>query len=331
MIKKIIGTIVAYIGLLIISQTITLGSYLFGKNIDGSNISKEIVFDYLYFFYKYIFDSKILYKGNYNKSNKVDILISNHINSYDFIIHIAILKLFDHRPIYFLFKKYMVFIPGIGFMFGSGKDIKMNRKFEFDIDNLTKKINEINEGIIFLAPEGTRYTPEKFIKAQQYSKDNNLPIFNNTLFPKMKGIFTILNLLKNNNRLGNIIDLTVEVENFKKKKVYTLDCVTKKYGTSYCIINSYKVPEIYLDSYDNFKKWFLNTIWITKDRLLENIQDKNINNYIEYSPKFPFSTFLISIICIITICYLIYHTKGIYILISLLVSYILMYNAYNQK
>ncbi len=330
MIKKIVGSIVIYILLLCVSQTLTLWSYLFGKNKEIVALCKDFTFDYAFHIYKYIFDSNIYHKGDYKKSDKVDIIISNHINSYDFLIHISIIKLFDSRPIYFIFKKDIVFIPGFGFWFGSGNDIKMNRKLEYDIENLTEKVNNIKEGVIFIAPEGTRFTPDKFNAAQKYSKDNNLPVFNNTLFPKMKGLFNILNLLKKNNRLGNIIDLTIEVEKLKKQKIHTLECTSRDFGDSYCIINSYKVPELYLENYNNFKIWFLDSIWVSKDKLLDNIQDKQINIYNKYLIHHKGSSYYIYIICIIIMFYLIYHTKGLYVPLSLIVSYFLMYRVYKS-
>ncbi len=329
MIKKIVAFIVLFVLIISISQTIGLGSYLFGKKEEGSNIAKDIIISFLPYLYTYGFDSKIFYDGNYKQSNKVDIVISNHINTIDFTIYLSLIRLFDSRPIYFLFKKSIVFIPGSGFILGSGKDVKMNRKLEEDIDNINDSISRIEEGIIILMPEGTRFTPEKFADAQKYSRDNNLPIFNNTLFPKMKGLFTITNILKKYNKLGNIIDFTSQLENFKNVKTNMKKIMTQKLGDTYSIINTYNIPEKVLNNYDVFKDWFLKKIWIKKDIILNNIQDKKYN-YKELIPNMKGYEYFILIICVTLFFYLAMHTNGFYIPISLLISYSMMYLVYRK-
>jgi hypothetical protein len=71
------------------SQTITLGSYLFGEKNKGVEISKDIVLSFMPYIYQYGFDSKINYDGSYKASNKVDIVISNHINTLDINIYLS--------------------------------------------------------------------------------------------------------------------------------------------------------------------------------------------------------------------------------------------------
>ena len=330
MIKKIVAFIVLFVLIISISQTICLGSYLFGKKEQGANIAKDIIISFLPYIYTYGFDSKILYDGIYNASNKVDIVISNHINTIDFAIYLSLIRLFDSRPIYFLFKKSILFIPGTGFILGSGKDIKMNRKMEDDEENINNSISKIKEGIIILMPEGTRFTPERFREAQKYSKDNNLPVFKNTLFPKMKGIYTISNILKKNNVLGNIIDFTIQVENFKHKKCYMDKLMAEKLGNTLSIINTYNIPDKVLDNYDIFKNWFLNKIWIKKDSILETINDAKLNNYKELVPNMKGYEYFILIICFTLFFYFALHTNGLSIPISLLISYSMMYLLYRK-
>ena len=330
MIKKIVAFIVLFTLIISISQTICLGSYLFGKKEDGANIAKDIIISFLPYFYTYGFDSKILYTGNYKASNKVDIVIGNHINTIDFIIYVSLIRLFDSRPIYFLFKKSILFVPGSGFILGSGNDIKMNRKMEDDEENINNSISKIKEGIIILMPEGTRFTPDKYEEAQKYSKDNNLPVFKNTLFPKMKGVYTISNILKKNGVLGNIIDFTIQIENFKNKKCYIDKIMTNKLGNTFSIINTYNIPEKVLNSYDTFKKWFLIKIWMKKDIILETIQDTKLNEYKELVPNMKGYEYFIIIICITLFFYFATHTNGLSIPISLLITYSMMYILYKK-
>lgn len=59
---------------------------------------------------------------------------------------------------------------------------------------------------IAMYPEGTRITPDKRIKSQEYAKQNNLPILNNVLLPRTKGFTTVLQQL--HTTLDAIYDVT---------------------------------------------------------------------------------------------------------------------------
>jgi lysophosphatidic acid acyltransferase/lysophosphatidylinositol acyltransferase len=310
------------------SQTLLLGSYLFNKNEFISNNVKDISMNLLPYLYTYGFDSKILYEGSYNSNNKIDIMISNHIHTIDFCIYLSILRLFDDRPIYFMFRKNLVLIPGGGFLLDSGKDIKMNRKIEEDYDNINDRINQIKEGIIVIMPEGTRYTPDKLKLAQKYSRENNLTVFNNILYPKMKGLYIISNILKKNNKLGKIIDFTIQVEKINKIQAHMDVLLTKDFGRTYSIINSYDIPNNVVDDYDEFKEWFISSIWKKKDLLLENIQNTEEHNYTELIPQMKNYQYFIIIVFITLFIYLLTHMNGLFIPLSLAISYFITYSNY---
>jgi hypothetical protein len=330
MIKKIVAMIVLFILFLSISQTILLGSFLFNKKEEATLVAKEIIINLYPYINTYGFDSKIFYEGCYEKSNKVDIIISNHINAFDLFIYLSIIRLYDDRPIYYLFRKNIVLIPGMGFILDCGSDIKLNRKLEDDIDNINDKISKIKEGIIIIMPEGTRYTPEKFTESQKYCKDNGLTIFNNVLYPKMKGLYLISSILKNNNKLGKIIDFTIQVENLKNKKAYVDVLFTKKFGRSFGIVNSYDIPHSILDDYNDYKNWFISTIWIKKDLLLDNIHKTDKHNYTELVPHMKDYQYFIIITFITLFIYLMTHMNGYYVPISLALSYFITAKNYNK-
>ena len=333
MIKKIISLIVFLIILIIISQTITILSYIGNNNIKGSNISKDIIFAILPYIYTYGLDSNIMYSGKYIPTNKIDIVISNHINTLDFMIQISLIRLFDQRELYFILKKDVLLIPGC-FILASGNDIALNRKMEDDIDNITDKIKKIKEGIIIILPEGTRFTPEKLKLAQEYSIDNNLPVFNHTLFPKMKGLWTICNILKKENKLGNIIDFTILIENLKHKKTYLKELIFNKLGQTYVVINSYNIGSNIVE-YDNFKKLFIQ-IWQKKDNILNNIityidSDKTSDyTFTKLIPSMKSHEYHILIVIITLYLYLAIHTNGIFIGLSLFISYFITFIKYKK-
>ena len=319
---NIIAFIVYFILQISYSQLVCLPYYLIGNSRKGGNIAKKHLFWVFNPLYQIAFNSPIYYTGNYTKSNKIDIIIANHINTMDFVLIGSIIRQFDNRNIYVIMKKQLVFLPGLGFITLSSPDIKLNRKMEDDMDNIIRTIRKIKSGIILIMPEGTRYTPEKYQKAKEYSIDNNLNIFKNTLYPKMKGIWLICNILINENRMGNIIDLTLLLNNFRNKQTYMDVLLTNKLGDSLCIINSYVVPNG-LSEYDNYKKWFLE-LWKKKDNLLDNMytsSDKHMYSKLPMKSE-PFEYLLAIVICSLFI-YLIIKTKGVYLLLTFLITFII--------
>ncbi len=329
MIKKIISLIVSFILMLSFSQTMCLGSTLLNVSIEGTSLTKDVLIDIMPYLYTYGFDSNIKYKGVYNNTDKIDIIISNHINTVDFLIYLSIIRQFDTRDIYFILKKDVLFIPGFGSILTNSNDIKLNRKIEYDINNLENSIKNIKNGLIVIMPEGTRYTPEKHEIAKQFSIDNKLHIFNNMLYPKMKGLFHICNVLKDNNKLGNIIDFTIFIKNLHLKKAHIDTLLTTKIDDTYNIINNYNIPIDKLNNYNDFKEWFLD-IWKTKDDLLNKMNINNLNDYKNIKPKVKIHKLLIIIIILAITINLIIISKGLFIPSSLFVMGIFSFIKYKQ-
>ena len=191
------------------------------------------------------------------KSNKVDIVISNHTNTIDFLLNVIISNNYNNGTKNFLIKRGTSYMPIIGFITSAGTDILINRNIEDDKNIIINKVKKIKEGTILIMPEGTRFTPEKQEIAKNYSIKNNLPVFKNTLYPKMKGLWLIINILKKQNKLGNLIDLTTTIENFKGKKAYLGEILNQNMGKTFNVINTYNIPkDNSLENYDDFKNWF---------------------------------------------------------------------------
>ncbi len=332
MIKKIIAFIVHFIFLIATSQTVVLNSVFFGKGKEGGQLITNLIIRMSIYLYIHLFDSRIFYKGQYKKTDKIDIIISNHINTLDYVINAGIIREFDDRNTYTVMKKSEMFTPGLGFTLTESGYIFLNRKLEDDLEILSKSINNINNGIIVIMPEGTRYTEEKRDIAQKYSKDNNLPVFKNTLFPKMKGLWVIINELKKQNKLGNIIDFTIKLDKLDKNagpNIYQF--ITEEMGNSYGIINNYEIPLDKIEDYNIFKDWFLNKIWKKKDQILGNF-DKSIknSNFKEVDSSLKPHIYMLVIIIICWYLYLIKKSNFLYLLFGFIASYIIVYYKYRK-
>jgi 1-acyl-sn-glycerol-3-phosphate acyltransferase len=116
---------------------------------------------------------------------------------------------------------------------------------------LDQQIDKLEDELIIIFPEGTRYSKEKFLDGQKFSKENNLPIYDNLLVPKSKGLHSIYNRLLNTNKLGKIYDMSII---YKKNKTF--------------IINR----ELDYDDTKDFKTWLLEE-WKEKDILMSYYQN----------------------------------------------------------
>ena len=330
MLKKLISVLIFFIFILALTQTLTLGSYITGNTLNINNIVKNIACIYFQALLKYGFDSQVYYSGEYNKTDKIDIIMSNHLNALDGTIYISIIRQFDDRDIFFIHKKNIVFTPGVGFIVTDCNDIKLSRKLEDDMDNMITSIDKIKSGIIVIYPEGTRFNSEKHMKSIEFSKNNNLHVFDNILYPKMKGMWIICNELIKHNKMGNIIDISILIEKIQRNDSES-SLLKKDLGNSYGIINTYNVPyDGSIVNYDQFKKWFL-PIWIKKDNILNTvgtIYDKSIYQKSKLNIK-P-SEYMLFIFTTSMFIYIMVQTKGLYLPISLLCSYIIIYIKYKS-
>lgn len=307
--------------LLSMTQTLLIGSIAIGKNEECTNAIKNIIIDIIPLVYTHCFDSQIHYNAKYNQSDdKIDIITCNHAMTLDFAIYVSILRQFDNRDVYFVVKRDIIFIPGGGFNLCVGPDIKLNRKLEEDKTNIINSVKKIKTGIIIIMPEGTRFTPDKQKLAKQYSIDNNLPIFKNTLFPKMKGLYLISQILNKNNKLGKIIDFSIIIENIRHKPGYMKDLLTKPLGNTFSVVRTYDIPKQYLNSYAKFKKWFLK-LWQKKDNILDNY--KNKYEYKILKPQLKSYNYMIIIVMITLFIYLVIYSNGLFIPLSFIASYII--------
>ena len=321
MIKKIIYLIFLYLVIIAYSCMFILGSFPLTLNKESSNYFKVYIRKMLNYIYQNGF-SKIFYSGNYNKSDKIDIVISNHTNSIDFILNAIIIDNFDSRNINYFVKRDTSYIPAFGFVISSSTDILINRNIEDDKDIIIEKINKMKEGVIIIMPEGTRYTPEKQQKAIEYSKKNKLPIFKNTLYPKMKGLWLTINILKSKNKLGNLIDLTASIDNIMGKAAYMPYILGNDMGNTNVVINTYNIPkDNSLEKYDDFKNWFLN-IWKNKDNQLDNM-NKKLYKKIPIDINF---IYILSIIILIGLfIFLNLNTNFKYLQFSVILCYIITF------
>lgn len=258
-------------------------------------------------------------------TDKVDIIVCNHISAFDLIIA-SYLKEFGIDSCNCIMKNEIVYTPGIGYILYANTDIKLNRNWEQDKETLGKQLDNIKlngkKQIIVIFPEGTRLTEQKLKEAQEFSKLNNLPVYENLMVPKSKGLWFIVNKLSETNKLGRIWDVTLVFPKFLQKSMSYSDVFGEQIGDVNAIWREVELDNNYKDP-DAFKKWLLN-LWITKDSFMK-YHEKIIYNQIYPETNIKTSEKLIVIITLLVLFGLLFNKYGRYYLLgSFILSYILI-------
>lgn len=258
--------------------------------------------------------------------DKIDILICNHTSTLDFLIIMSYLQEWEIDSYNFVFKSDILYTPGFGFIMYSSPDIKLNRNWEQDKETLGKQLDKIKQNgkkqVILIFPEGTRLTEKKLSEGQKFSVENSLPVYENLMVPKSKGLWFIVNHLAQTNKLGRIWDISLIFSKFIKKSIGITDIFGKPVGDVNVVWRETKLDFDYT-SPDKFKSWLMN-LWITKDSIINN-WDKIIFNQIYPETKSKTSTKLIIIIILVTtIGLLLNKYTRYYLIVSLILSYLLI-------
>lgn len=259
--------------------------------------------------------------------DKIDIVIANHVSTFDFFFIISILKKYNIDNYSFLFKSGARYLPGIGFSIYVDTDIIVNKKWEDDETLIIKQIDNIKlngkKELIIIFPEGTRITKEKIINSQKYSKENNLPVYDYLQTPRYKGLWLLINHLDKNNKLGKIWDLTFIRPNYLEESTYASDMLTKPMGDMYIYFRELKLSDGYQDV-NIFKLWLYKQ-WTIKDNIIKNygkktyeLVDIDINKY-KKDIMITFSAFMF-------MCYLLSNKYGRrYLVFIFILSYMILY------
>jgi lysocardiolipin and lysophospholipid acyltransferase len=329
MINKLIYLLVTYISLNSLIHIIAIPSILIGKTRQAAEFIKVLMTKLVSNLYTNGFNSDIYISGEYKKiKNKVNIIIGNHISTLDWGACLTTLNRLGIEKYYYFLKKGNLNIPSIGYLFAADNDLLVDQKWKTDENIIEKKIDNINEGTIIIFPEGTRFNEKKYKKGVEFSKANNLPIYDYTMVPRTKGIWKLISYLKKKNKLGNVYDFTFIIPDFLKKNAFFKDVFIKNVGDTYVNIHKVKLPnDKVINDINIFKQWFFK-FWVGKNNRIGNYKKYN---YSLYKPEIGVSEYILTAFSIITFVFLVKKFKHIYVIITFLVSYIFIFVKCHMK
>lgn len=216
------------------------------------------------FFVRHVLQGKIRQGHLENISReKVNVIVANHISTFDFALILQFLQKYPN--VYFVFKKEIQWIPGIGQYMSFDDNVMVERQWSKDRFSLEKNLDKFckntqgqSHRILVIFPEGTRFCPEK----QTLDFVNLLP-------PKPMGITTILRYLTWHDKMGTFYDLTMSSSGSGSgagaRKMFMEDFLFSEKSIFADVRIFYR--EIDVSYLSDFTPSFISRVWKEKDSM----------------------------------------------------------------
>mmetsp|Transcript_62583 Transcript_62583/g.116400 ORF Transcript_62583/g.116400 Transcript_62583/m.116400 type:complete len:369 (-) Transcript_62583:210-1316(-) len=118
--------------------------------------------------------------------------------------------------------------------------------------------------VLALFPEGTRITPKKLKEAQEFERENKLPVFEHVLCPRVKGLWSALQGLQ----LDSVYDITVAEKGGPKSNFVTM---ARGMPAEFHIHAVRLDPKSIPQDQEACKKWLFER-WAKKEELLQKLE-----------------------------------------------------------
>lgn len=146
------------------------------------------------------------------------IVIANHQSMTDIMAIMALAKVLGSAENgKFFAKNILKYIPGIGWGMHFLNFVFLKRNWTHDAGTVLKTFATLRNNKIpfFLVnfPEGTRATPAKLVLSQNFARQNNMPLLENVMVPRTKGVVSTVQGLENH--FDAFYDLTIAYGNPK--------------------------------------------------------------------------------------------------------------------
>lgn len=140
------------------------------------------------------------------------IVLSNHQSAVDIVVQLTFGQRFGRLgDMKFFAKDILKYIPGPGWGMLFLDSIFMKRDWTRDRENVVGRLRKFKKAgapiWVNLYPEGTRLKPSKLRSAQEFARQNNLPMPHHVLIPRVKGFLATIEGLEGH--LDAVYDLTI--------------------------------------------------------------------------------------------------------------------------
>jgi 1-acyl-sn-glycerol-3-phosphate acyltransferase len=153
------------------------------------------------------------------------LLLSNHQSAVDIVVQLAFGKSFERLgDMKFFAKDALKYIPGPGWGMIFLDCIFMKRDWTRDRENVIRRLQGFKKAgapiWVNLYPEGTRLKPSKLAAAQDFARQQKLPIPHRVLIPRVKGFLATVEGLEGH--VDAVYDLTIAYPNGRAPTLWQL-------------------------------------------------------------------------------------------------------------
>ncbi|KAK9113177.1 hypothetical protein Scep_020696 [Stephania cephalantha] len=252
------------------------------------------------FFFEKINKTKVVFAGDSLPAKERVLLIANHRTEVDWMyLWDLALRKGSIGYIKYILKSSLMKLPIFGWVFHVVEFIPVQRKWELDESIMREMLSTFTDRQdplwLALFPEGTDFTQEKCTKSQKFAAEKGLPVLQNVLLPKTKGLCICLEVLKGS--MDAVYDVTI---GYKHRYPCFMDNV---FGVDPSEVHMHvqRIPFSSIPSSENeATAWLMNRFQL-KDQLLADFRDQG--HFPSHGTEGDLSTFmcLVNLVLVITL------------------------------
>lgn len=186
-----------------------------------------------------------------------------------------------------LYKRELAYIPILGWFWQLQEQIFVNRNWKKDQKSLAKSIKGLMTNMpypitITIAPEGTRFTPEKHAESMKVARNKGIPELKHHLLPRTKGFVTFRQLMNQYGKIEAVYDFSFILSETNKdgSRVNILSLFQGKAPKCKILFRRFPIDQIPLES-EPCSKWVYD-LFYDKDEIIDEYARKGT-----VSAKFP--------------------------------------------
>jgi len=200
------------------------------------------------------------------------ILLGNHTSTYDFTNGVVITSKIEGLGcgrMMTMMKKSLQPLPTVGWTHGLQGSLFLKRNWETDQSDIKRKLEDMENKRfpwpfwIGVFPEGTRITAAKREQSHAFAKERGLPILNNVLLPRTKGVVFLVNNLSTS--VKAIYDATIAYSGGPIDFKHAL--LTGSFKTTAVHVHMRRIPIKDVPKGDD-SQWLID-LFVAKDKLLD--------------------------------------------------------------
>jgi len=168
-------------------------------------------------------------------------------------------------------KDFVKWVPGFGWGVYLAGSVMLKRDWTRDAANIRRTFSTLASVDVPLwllsHVEGTRMSPKKYAESVKFSKDHDLPVFKNLLYPRTKGFVATVEGLRGQAGIASVVVMIIHYERFPS----LLDVVLRTMPPIHVYVRRVAMDDMPPNG-EPVKQWLVDT-WLECDDILGGMQE----------------------------------------------------------